>query len=123
MSDTLDLNCWILGADAGQVFLVKILKTATVGTLKKVIKEEKKVALQHVDADALSLWKVSIPVDRRIKEKVKVKDEQVLLSVKRLSHLFENQPDDQHLHIVVQFPRHGAELSLAVTYFLIQARL
>jgi hypothetical protein len=100
---SVNLNCWVLGDGTGQVFSVKISSTESVIALKKAIKE-KKVALQHIDADALTLWKVSIPVDDVFEEKVKLQDK--LLPVKRLSHLF-NQPDDQDLHIVVQFPRDG----------------
>jgi hypothetical protein len=102
---SVNLNCWVLGDGAGQVFSVKIASTESVIALKKAIKDEKMVALQHIDADALTLWKVSIPVDDGFEEKVKLQDE--LLPVKRLSRLFPNQPDDQDLHIVVQFPRDG----------------
>ena len=51
---TLRLNCWVFGDDVSQVFPVKITNTESVGTLKKAIRDEK-LALQHVDADSLTL--------------------------------------------------------------------
>jgi hypothetical protein len=59
----LELNCFVHDDDPRRVFPIKIVTTGSAGTLKKAIKEEKKVALEHVDADALRLWKVSIPVN------------------------------------------------------------
>jgi Crinkler effector protein N-terminal domain len=51
----LELNCFIFDEDPSQVFPVKITNTESVGTLMKAIKEEKKPALDHVDADPLTL--------------------------------------------------------------------
>jgi len=48
----------VLGDDPSHVFTVEIPKTKTVSILKKAIKEEKKHALEGVDADTLVLWKV-----------------------------------------------------------------
>lgn len=61
MSDTLELNCWVLSDDDDprRIFPVKIAKNETVGTLKKAIKAEKKHAFEHIDADSLDLWQVS----------------------------------------------------------------
>ncbi|KAF8329975.1 uncharacterized protein EI90DRAFT_3061127 [Cantharellus anzutake] len=104
MSVTLHLNCWLLGDDASQVFPVAISKTATVGILKIAIKEQKTVAFQHVDANDLALWKVSIPVDDGFDANVELENKPALLPVKRLSRLFPDQPDDQDLHIIIQSP-------------------
>jgi hypothetical protein len=53
------LNCWVLGDDSSRVFPVKIATTESVGTLKKLIKEEKERGfLRDVDASDLGLWKV-----------------------------------------------------------------
>ncbi|KAF8322897.1 uncharacterized protein EI90DRAFT_3077263 [Cantharellus anzutake] len=82
---SVNLNCWVLGDGTGQVFSVKIASTESVIALKEAIKDKKKVALQHIDADALTLWKVSIPVDDGFEEKVKLQNE--LLPVKRFSSL------------------------------------
>jgi hypothetical protein len=60
---TLELNCFVLGDDPNRVFPIKIDSTESVGTLKKVIKDKKKPDFDQVPADALKVWKVSIPVD------------------------------------------------------------
>ncbi|KAF8311908.1 uncharacterized protein EI90DRAFT_865822 [Cantharellus anzutake] len=105
MSLTLTLNCWVFGDDASQVFPVEISNTKSVGALRKAIRGEKPVALQHIDADTLTLWKVAIPLEVFAKQKVGLEDAQVLLSpFKRLSSFFSDQPDDLNLHVVVQLP-------------------
>jgi len=60
MSRTFELNCWVLGDQTGRVFPVEIAGTGSVGTLKKAIKAEKSVEFQHVDANTIELWKVSV---------------------------------------------------------------
>jgi len=64
MSGTLELFCWVKGDPLDQAFPLKIAGTETVGALKKAIKEEKKVAFEQVDADALKLWAVSVSYER-----------------------------------------------------------
>ena len=107
MSGTLDLNCLVLGHDASHIFPIEIAESKTVGTLRKAIKDEKRPAFDHVPTDALLLWKVSIPVNRNLTEnlsKLLFVDEGSLLPVERLSKVFADQPEDEHLHIVVQVP-------------------
>ena len=103
----LELNCFIHGDDPHHVFPVTIASTESVGALKDAIKHKKQVALEHVDADALKLWKVSIPVNDGFKEnarKVELRDEEVLSPVGRLSKVFFGQPEDGNLHIIVHLP-------------------
>ena len=91
----LELNCFVHDDDPRHVFPVKIARTESVGTLKKAIKEEKKVALKHVDAGALQLWKVSIPVNGGFKEnvsRIELKDEDELSPVDTLSDVFSEVP-------------------------------
>ncbi|KIM73122.1 hypothetical protein PILCRDRAFT_733222 [Piloderma croceum F 1598] len=100
----LELNCFVHDDDPRHVFPVKIARTESIGTLKKAIKEEKKVALEHVDAEALRLWKVSIPVNGGFKEnvsRVELKDEDELSPVDTLSDVFSEVPARKHLHIIV----------------------
>jgi hypothetical protein len=59
MSSTLELFCWVQGDDLQEAFSLEIAGTKTVSALKKAIKEEKKVAFEHVDAGSLKLWAVS----------------------------------------------------------------
>ena len=103
----LELNCFIHDDDPRHVFPVKIARTESVGTFKKAIKEEKKVTLEHIDADALRLWKVSIAVNSGFKEdvrKVELRDDDALSPVDRLSKVFLGQPEDGDLHIIMCSP-------------------
>ena len=82
LSCSLLLLCFISGDNyPSEVFPVKIASTDSVYTLKKAIKEKNNIYLQHVDASALKLWRVSIPVDHGFKEyvrNVKLNDEEAL---------------------------------------------
>ena len=57
----LALNCFVLGETLQNIFTVKIDAAENVGTLKQLIKEEKKPAFDDVVADTLTLWRVSMP--------------------------------------------------------------
>jgi hypothetical protein len=59
MSNTLELNCWVLGDDPSRVFAVEIASSKTVSFLKETIKDKKKRVFDDIDADSLNLWKVS----------------------------------------------------------------
>jgi hypothetical protein len=103
----LNLNCLVLGDDASHIFPIEIAERKTVGALKDAIKDKKRPAFDHVPADTLILWQVSIPVNRNLTEhlsKSDFVDESSLLPVKRLSKVFSDQPEDEHLHIVVRVP-------------------
>ena len=108
MSRTFELNCFVLNDDAtGDTFLIKIEVDKTVGALKEAIKEKKKHALQHVDADDLIIWKVLIPVNKHFKDNLKkldFDDGESLLSVEELSGVFSDYPAPKQLHIVVKAP-------------------
>jgi hypothetical protein len=58
MSNTLELNCWVLGDDLSRVFLLKITSLEMVGVLRKAIRDKKKHAFENIDANSLCLWKV-----------------------------------------------------------------
>ena len=110
MSGTLNLNCLVLGHDASHIFPIEIVESKTVGALKDAIKGKKEHTFQHVDADNLILWNVSISVNRNLTEnlsKLNFVDEGSLLPVKRLSGVFSDRPEDEHLHIVVRAPPAG----------------
>jgi len=106
----LNLNCLVLGDDASHIFPIEIAEYKTVGALKDDIKDKKKHAFQHVDADTLVLWKVSIPVSRSLTENLSKHDfldEGSLLPVEELSDVFSDSPARRHLHIVVRAPPAG----------------
>jgi hypothetical protein len=67
MAATLQLNCWVFSDNDSQVFPIKICNTESVSILKKAIRNEK-VALQHINADSLTLWKVSTPMGHRLQQ-------------------------------------------------------
>jgi hypothetical protein len=106
----LDLYCWALDDDPLLAFPIKIAKSETVGGLKDAIKDKKKPEFDHVAADRLNLWKVSIPDDRSLKEnisKLDFYDEQSLSPTAKLSKVFADAPEEMHLHIVVRAPPAG----------------
>jgi len=109
MSATLQLNCWVFDDDISQVFPVKIPNTESLDAFRKAIKDKKKLSLHHVDADALTLWKVSFPVNHNFQQSLAnldLTDETSLLSADDLSDVFSDVPPRKHLHIVVK-PRVG----------------
>jgi hypothetical protein len=64
-----------------------------------------KVALAHIDADSLTLWKVSIPVNRGWQQSlstIEFNDNTSLSSVDDLVDVFSNAPPRKNLHIVVK---------------------
>ena len=61
-------NCLVNGAGepagpvgGSHIFPVKLSKTESADTLNKAIEEEKKLPFDHLAADTLVLWKVSVP--------------------------------------------------------------
>ena len=101
------LNCIVLGDDHHRVFQVEISTTKTVAALKKAIKEEKKHAFQHVDADILNLWKISIPADGNLKknlDNLELGYGASLLPVEELQKVFSVECAKERVHIVIKVP-------------------
>ena len=92
------LNCFVLG-DHGDVFSVKILKDENVSILKDEIKKKKP---HHVDASDLELWKVSFPIDDHSSRKPQTTPS--LRPTKKLFTLWDGEPSDDDLHILVKVP-------------------
>jgi hypothetical protein len=94
------------GDHPNRIFAVKIAPTETVGALKEAIKEKKEPALDHLSADALGLWNVSIPVNNAtLKENLESSDfalGTLLPPTEELSTLFPKVPEKDVLHIVVK---------------------
>jgi Crinkler effector protein N-terminal domain len=102
----LELNCVIFGDhhDAGKVFSVEISNTKPISALKDAIKDKQQLTLRDIEANALKLWKVSVPVDDNFTENVQeldLKDKDSLSSVDRLSSCFSDNLVDGHVHIIV----------------------
>ena len=73
--------------------------------------QEKKPAFDHIPADTLVLWSISIPVDKSFKDSLndfEPADEESLLPVDRVSEVFVNVPEKRRLHIIVKAPPIGA---------------
>ncbi|KIL58376.1 hypothetical protein M378DRAFT_86543 [Amanita muscaria Koide BX008] len=107
MSSTLELNCLVFSDDINRIFSVEILRTESVGALKKAIKNKNKDTFQHVDADTLALWKVSFPVTTSLPEDLgnhEFVDKESLSPVEELSAVFSEPPILKYLHIVVKAP-------------------
>jgi hypothetical protein len=103
----LELNCLVLGDGPGHIFPVDIEQNKLVGTLREAIKDKKKLAFDHVPADDLVLWKVSILVNGTLEHALSNFDdtrETPLSPVDELSEVFPCAPDDEHVHIIVKSP-------------------
>jgi len=101
MTDFL-LNCFVLGDDEDKVFTVKVPKTDNVSILKDEIKKKKAPHLNHIAASDLDLWKVCHPIDDPASKRPR--DELPLRINKRLSSLWDGDPFDDDLHILVKAP-------------------
>jgi hypothetical protein len=106
MSLTLELNCLVLGDGPGHIFGVEIKDNKKVSDLKEFIKDKKKHAFQHVDADALEVYQVSFPVyDAKLKsfQPEHEGDRRLSNSMKRLKGIF-GVPAEEHIHVIVLPP-------------------
>ena len=100
------LNCWVLGEDSTRIFPVQVDRNKNVGALKKAIKEEKKPAFDHITADSLQVWNVSISIDEdtNLQDQVKglrLHEKTSLLPVQPLSGIFQNVVEE-YLHVIVR---------------------
>jgi hypothetical protein len=109
---TLELNCLVLGDDPSHIFAIDIDGAKKVSFLKEVIKDKKKHAFQHVDADTLEVFKVNLPVGDDLDAELKrfrpgdEADRRLPSAVKRLKVVF-GDPVDEHLHVIVLPPAVG----------------
>ena len=128
MSDILNLNFWVIGNDPRRVFPITIAKSETVGGLMDAIKDKmmsdtaahtlylwKVSKILNVNIDDLILWKVSILVDNDFKDTIsqfKFEHGQSLSPMAKLSKVFADEPEESHLHIVVEVPSPEPEFDL-----------
>ena len=96
------LNCFVLGDDEERVFSIEIAKDKNVGILKKLIREENTRLFTDVDAKDLDLWKVCLPIDGPDSKQPQTGPP--LRINKRLSMLWDGDPSDDDLHILVKAP-------------------
>ena len=112
MPPLLELNCLVSGDDPSHVFTVELPVNKNVGALKDAVKEKKKVTFQHVDADALEIFKVTIDADERLGATLhglQLKDDpkngirHLSHPVERLGAIF-NDIKEPHIHVIVKRP-------------------
>jgi hypothetical protein len=107
----LDLNCLVLGEDRNSIFNIKIPDGAKVSDLKEAIMDKKKNTFQRIDADALHIFKVSLPDEDDLLTKLQYfrpqhdpdNGVQHLVPTKRLKAFFEDV-EDGHVHVIVNGP-------------------
>jgi len=100
----LELNCFVQGDDASQVFSVEIANNKLISALRDAIKDKNPTSFHNVDARSLHLWNVSIPVDADFKDNVnkrELRKEEELSPVETLSDVFSGVRPRKNLHIVV----------------------
>ncbi|KAG9071583.1 hypothetical protein KI688_005796 [Linnemannia hyalina] len=102
------LFCLVEGEATSNAFPVEIGSTKTIGDLKELIKTEKTNVFSDVDADQLTLWRVSIPITDEDDEVLIVlnsfDEKKKLGPANRLSKVFPEDPPEETIHIIVQHP-------------------
>jgi hypothetical protein len=122
----LDLNCLVLGEGCNSIFNVMISDGTKVSDLKKAIMDEKNPFVR-LDADALHIFRVSLPDEDGLPTKLPYfrpqhdPDDSVHYLVsptKRLKTIFVDVVDG-HVHVIVSGPSTSiGELSLIFHFFM-----
>ena len=105
----MELNCWVLGDPSDRIFHVTIAADKSVGDLKYAIKDKKKPAFDHVPADTLVLWNVSVSDIHSLPEKPSDIEfaKEKLAPMDELSKVFSGVSKEGRLHIIVNAPTIG----------------
>ncbi|KAG0271769.1 hypothetical protein BGZ96_005631, partial [Linnemannia gamsii] len=102
----LNFLCLVNGESTS--FPVEIEPTKTIGDLKDAIKAKKTNDFSDVDADKLTLWRVSIPLvpkkDRKDISLGDIPSKEELDETDDLSDVFRDKPPKKTIHIIVQRP-------------------
>ncbi|KAG0271415.1 hypothetical protein BGZ95_000771 [Linnemannia exigua] len=103
----ISLFCLVDGEATSNAFPVKIESTKTIGELKDAIKAKKTNDFSDVDADKLTLWRVSIPDDEHDEIPVFLDSVPVtkkLRATSKLSVVFAAELPENTIHVIVQRP-------------------
>ncbi|KAJ3782219.1 hypothetical protein GGU10DRAFT_436776 [Lentinula aff. detonsa] len=104
----LELFCLVLDdrPSVNRMFPVSISSTTSVGTLKEKIKEKTRPTFDHIAANILELWNVSIPIKHLSDDKLPniAPKGSSLLPSDKMHDLFPNRLPEKHLHIIVRPP-------------------
>ena len=103
-SDTVSLNCWIVGDDAEEIFEIShISPTATVGFLRELIKEKNPNSLRNVDARKLRIWTVDLGIIAAHLKYYRPRHD-ALLPVTILKDVIPTPLRRNRLHIIIEVP-------------------
>ena len=121
MMGILMLSCVILDSQPrlNHIFSVVISDSATVGTLKEEIQKQTRPAFDHIDADTLDLWNVSILAEGLSDADLPdlLPNGPMLHPLNKLKPLFPDPPQEGHLHIIIRSPHiAGVSLNLFVLF-------
>ncbi|KAG0315368.1 hypothetical protein BG000_005218, partial [Podila horticola] len=104
----LSLFCLVDGEPTFNAFPVQIESNKTIGDLKKIIRAEKTIAFSDIDADQLTLWRVSVVItddDEELPILLKSLNEKKKLGpATRISKVFAEELPEETIHIIVQRP-------------------
>ncbi|KAF9085808.1 hypothetical protein BGX23_009357 [Mortierella sp. AD031] len=104
----LTLFCLVDGEATSQAFSVEIHRTKTVDHLKELIKAKKPIDFENVDANNLTLRRVSIPVVPANKHKPVVLNEFEAATefnpTDDVADVFPDKPSKKTIHIIVERP-------------------
>jgi hypothetical protein len=103
MSNQVSLLCLVYGRPFSRAFPVEIGREKMICVLEKVIKEDQSFALDSFAANDLDLWKVDIRDGEEL-ERFEPRDNEVLSPVMKVGDLFQEEPPDGRIHIVVKAP-------------------
>ncbi|KAF9323102.1 hypothetical protein BG006_001762, partial [Podila minutissima] len=98
---------------AARVFRVKLSLDDSIGDLKNLIKTKKTNDFSDIDADKLTLWRVSTPIAEDddvlpiLLDNVTDKDKKKLRLVTRLAKVFPEDIPEETINIIVQRPPSG----------------
>ena len=99
------INCWVCGQKTNEVFSVEILRTTTVGALRRVIKNKKPVDFAHVDSDQLFLYRVPDVTSDALEEAAEaINPYEPLPGEEPVFYFFPIPPPECCIHIVVDVP-------------------
>ncbi|KAG6815776.1 hypothetical protein H0H93_009044, partial [Arthromyces matolae] len=102
-SSKLKFNCLVLGEPIDTMFVVTIEADENVADLRNAIKAAITPTFEHVPANLIDLWKVSIAAHVHFNLDPKnFVDEPRLQPWEKLGSLFTDPPVEGHVHIIVK---------------------
>ncbi|KAF9389902.1 hypothetical protein CPB97_010415 [Podila verticillata] len=105
----MSLFCLVDGEATSSAFSVKISSSDTVDDVKDLIKAKNSIAFSDIDANELTLWRVSIPITKDnvapiLLDSVADMDKLELSPATRLSRVFPEELPEEIVHIIVKRP-------------------